>query len=79
MIEAFRQQQPAALLEARMFVEELARIASLWNEQWLHTLQEVQVCVKYDSSMDHAVFSIAFVSGTTLPSVASLFLAGSVL
>ncbi len=46
VLEAFKQLQPEALDGARMFVEELERVASLWNEQWMHTLQEVQVCLK---------------------------------
>ncbi|BDA50909.1 probable serine/threonine-protein kinase SMG1 at C-terminar half [Coccomyxa sp. Obi] len=46
VLEAFREQQPEALDGARMFVEELARVASLWNEQWMHTLQEVQAEVE---------------------------------
>ncbi|CAL8462813.1 g2346 [Coccomyxa elongata] len=46
VLEAFKQLQPEALDGARMFVEELARVASQWNEQWMHTLQEVQAEVE---------------------------------
>ena len=43
VLEPVQQRNPEVLDQARMFVEELARVASLWDEQWVHTLQEVQV------------------------------------
>jgi hypothetical protein len=43
VIEPLRQRKPEVLDEAHMFVEEMARVASLWDEQWMHSLQEVQV------------------------------------
>lgn len=43
VIEPLRQRKPEVLNEAHMFVEEMARVASLWDEQWMHSLQEVQV------------------------------------
>ena len=43
MLDPLRQRSPGALDQASMFVDELARVSSLWDEQWVHTLQEVQV------------------------------------
>lgn len=43
VIEPLRQRKPEVLNEAHMFVEEMARVSSLWDEQWMHSLQEVQV------------------------------------
>jgi hypothetical protein len=43
VLAAFQSRIPAGMEQAGLFLEELTRIASLWDEQWLHTLQEVQV------------------------------------
>ena len=43
MLAAFRRQHPAGLEQARVFVAEMARLASLWEEEALAALQEAQV------------------------------------
>ena len=43
MLRSFSGRQPHGMEQARMLAAEMARVATLWEEQWVATLQDAQV------------------------------------
>jgi hypothetical protein len=54
LLRGFSGRQPQGLAQARMLAAELARVATLWEEQWAAALQDAQVRA-HARSLPHSI------------------------